>query len=98
MNWKGRNIKVVEFSALHPKPLQVAVAIAEDIQSGTLREGDCMPTLKELAELYGISVATIGTAYKLLKNKDIIDKDIARRYRVYSTRKAGVFKEKHRLI
>ncbi|SDF12483.1 regulatory protein, gntR family [Mucilaginibacter pineti] len=97
MKWRGTYIRIVEFSPLQPKPLQIAVAIAEAIQSGELLEGDYMPSLQDLADINGISVATTGAAYKLLKNKDIIGKDIARRYRVISRRRADAFMNRNQL-
>jgi len=82
MSWKGGYMRMVEFKPRQSKPLQLAMAIAGDIQTGKLKVGDYMPKLQDLADINGVSVSTVATAYQLLKNKDIIGKDLARRYRV----------------
>lgn len=51
---------------------QVARNIRNDIAAGVLRDGQPLPTTRELAEQWGVSVFTITEAMKLLANEGLI--------------------------
>jgi DNA-binding transcriptional regulator YhcF (GntR family) len=51
---------------------QVARNIRNDIAAGVLRDGQPLPTTRELAEQWGVSVFTITEAMKLLTNEGLI--------------------------
>lgn len=63
------NARVNRSEALH---LQVARSIRNDIDSGTLRDGDVLPSTRELAEQWGVSVFTISEAMKVLAAEGIV--------------------------
>jgi predicted kinase len=55
--------------ALH---LQVARNIRNDIDAGVLRDGDVLPSTRELAEQWGVSVFTITEAMKVLAAEGLV--------------------------
>ena len=59
-----------------PRPeamhLQVARNIRNEIESGALRDGDVLPSTRELAEQWGVSVFTISEAMKLLAEEGLV--------------------------
>lgn len=55
--------------ALHQ---QVARNIRNDIESGALRDGEVLPTTRELAERWGVSVFTITEAMRLLTTEGLV--------------------------
>jgi DNA-binding transcriptional regulator YhcF (GntR family) len=55
--------------ALHK---QVARHIRNDIESGVLRDGDVLPTTRELADQWEVSVFTISEAMKLLADEGLV--------------------------
>lgn len=57
-----------------PDPLhqQVARNIRNDIEAGVLRDGDVLPTTRELADQWGVSVFTISEAMKLLAEAGLV--------------------------
>ncbi len=48
---------------------QVARNIRNDIEAGVLRDGDVLPSTRELAERWDVSVFTISEAMRLLAEK-----------------------------
>jgi DNA-binding transcriptional regulator YhcF (GntR family)/predicted kinase len=55
--------------ALH---LQVARSIRNDIDAGALRDGDVLPSTRELAEQWDVSVFTISEAMKVLAAEGLV--------------------------
>ncbi|MFI9528046.1 GntR family transcriptional regulator [Micromonospora rosaria] len=55
--------------ALHQ---QVARNIRNDIESGILRDGEVLPTTRELAKLWGVSVFTISEAMRVLAEEGLV--------------------------
>jgi DNA-binding transcriptional regulator YhcF (GntR family)/predicted kinase len=55
--------RLVRSEALHQ---QVARNIRNDIEAGVLRDGDTLPSTRDLADQWGVSVFTISEAMKLL--------------------------------
>jgi DNA-binding transcriptional regulator YhcF (GntR family)/gluconate kinase len=51
---------------------QVARNLRNDIEAGVLRDGDVLPSTRELAERWGVSVFTISEAMKLLTDEGLI--------------------------
>ncbi|MEN3614445.1 GntR family transcriptional regulator [Plantactinospora sp. ZYX-F-223] len=51
---------------------QVARNLRNDIEAGVLRNGDVLPSTRELAERWGVSVFTISEAMKLLADEGLI--------------------------
>lgn len=56
--------------ALHQ---QVARHVRNDIEAGVLRDGDVLPSTRELAARWGVSVFTITEAMKLLAGEGLIE-------------------------
>jgi GntR family transcriptional regulator len=63
---------VVEFSSGIPVYRQVINAIYAAIGKGELREGDRLPTIKELTGKLGVNPNTIAKAYRELDLKGVI--------------------------
>jgi predicted kinase len=61
--------RLTRSEALH---LQVARSIRNDIEAGVLRDGDVLPSTRELAEQWGTSVFTISEAMKVLATEGIV--------------------------
>jgi DNA-binding transcriptional regulator YhcF (GntR family) len=61
--------RLARSEALHQ---QVARNIRNDIESGALRDGDVLPTTRELAERWGVSVFTITEAMRLLGDEGLV--------------------------
>lgn len=55
-----------------PKYRQIAYSIINGINSGSLRMGDQIPSINALSEGYDLSRDTVDTAYRLLKEQNII--------------------------
>src|SRR5213593_1107780 len=52
---------------------QVALRIAELIEHGTLRPGERIPSVRELSEQEGVSIATVMQAYRVLESRGLIE-------------------------
>ena len=63
------NDRLTRSEALH---LQVARSIRNDIAAGVLRDGDVLPSTRELATQWGVSVFTITEAMKLLSGDGLV--------------------------
>ncbi|MFI8792662.1 winged helix-turn-helix domain-containing protein [Streptomyces sp. NPDC055105] len=46
---------------------EIAEHLRQQIQDGTLRPGDTMPSYKKTAAQYGVAITTVNRAFKLLK-------------------------------
>jgi DNA-binding transcriptional regulator YhcF (GntR family)/predicted kinase len=55
-----------------PVHQQVARNIRNDIEAGVLRDGDVLPSTRELAEQWGVSVFTISEAMKILMAEGLV--------------------------
>lgn len=47
--------------------------LADQVESGKLTPGDCLPSIRELARAYGTTTATVGRAYQELADAGVID-------------------------
>ncbi|MGC5053577.1 GntR family transcriptional regulator [Micromonospora sp. DT48] len=61
--------RLARSEALHQ---QVARNLRNDIESGALRHGEALPTTRELAEQWGVSVFTITEAMRLLAAEGLV--------------------------
>lgn len=66
---RGRRSRLSRSESLHH---QVARNLRNDIAAGVLRDGQPLPTTRELAEQWSVSVFTISEAMKLLTNEGLI--------------------------
>lgn len=48
---------------------EIAAHFRRQIQDGTLRPGDTMPSFKETAAEFGVAITTVNRAYRLLKRE-----------------------------
>src|SRR5881394_1813682 len=62
----------LEFSSGIPVYRQIENLLYADIGRGKLREGDRLPTIKELAERFQINPNTVARAYRELDLKGVI--------------------------
>jgi GntR family transcriptional regulator len=62
-----------------PIYLQIVIQIKEQIRRGTLKQGDELPSVRELAVSLGINMHTVHSAYIKLKEQGIINLSLGRR-------------------
>jgi predicted kinase len=55
-----------------PRHQQIARAIRNDIEAGVLRDGDILPSTRELADQWGVSVFTIAEAMRVLGEEGLV--------------------------
>src|SRR5690348_17321172 len=83
-----------------PKYLAIADALADDIASGRLKDGDRLPPHRELAFQLGVTVGTISRAYAEAGARGLTGGEVGRGTYVRSTPPAAPesffpIKEKH---
>ncbi|WP_026362971.1 PLP-dependent aminotransferase family protein [Methylopila sp. M107] len=59
--------------ARRPLYLQIVEAIAADVRSGALREGDRLPTQRALAGAIGVDFTTVTRAYAEARRRNLLD-------------------------
>jgi GntR family transcriptional regulator len=69
-----------------PIYIQIIGQIKEQLGDGTLKPGDELPSVRELAESLGINMHTVRSAYLKLRNQGIINLRLGRRARIASMR------------
>jgi GntR family transcriptional regulator len=62
-----------------PLYLQIVIQLKEQIRKGTLKQGDELPSVRELAESLGINMHTVRSAYIKLREQGIINLALGRR-------------------
>lgn len=62
----------VDFKSDIPIYIQLKQQIIEGIASGELKEGESLPSVRQMAEDIGINLHTVNKAYTLLKNDSFI--------------------------
>jgi GntR family transcriptional regulator len=62
-----------------PLYLQIVIQIKEQIRKGTLKQGDELPSVRELADSLGINMHTVRSAYVKLREQGIINLRLGRR-------------------
>ena len=65
-----------------PIYLQIISQIKEQVSTGTLRPGDELPSVRDLAESLGINMHTVRSAYLKLRDQGIINLRLGRKARV----------------
>jgi len=66
----------------HPIYLQIINQIKEQVFKGTLRPGDELPSVRELADSLGINMHTVRSAYLKLRDQGIINLRLGRRAKI----------------
>ncbi len=61
-----------------PRYRAIADALAEDIASGRLSEGERLPPQRELAHTLGVTVGTVTRAYELARSRGLIAGEVGR--------------------
>jgi GntR family transcriptional regulator len=69
-----------------PIYIQIIGQIKEQVSDGTLKPGDELPSVRELAESLGINMHTVRSAYLKLRDQGIINLRLGRRARIASMR------------
>lgn len=71
-----------------PRPiyLQLAAQVKEQIRKGTLRPGDDLPSVRDVASTLGINLHTAHRAYQVLRDEEVIVLRLGRRPRVAALR------------
>ena len=67
-----------------PIYVQIIGQIKEQIGDGTLKPGDELPSVRELADSLGINMHTVRSAYLKLRDQGIINLRLGRRARIAS--------------
>ena len=64
-----------------PRPLylQIIIQFKEQIRRGTLKPGDELPSVRELANSLGVNMHTVRSAYIKLREQGIINLSLGRR-------------------
>lgn len=78
-----------------PRPLyeQIAAEIKEQIRDGSLRPGDALPSVRELAESLAVNLHTVHHAYRDLRDQGIILLRLGQRTRVAPLRRQQAGRE-----
>jgi DNA-binding transcriptional MocR family regulator len=61
-----------------PRYRIIAEALAEDLATGTLRQGSRLPTHRDLAERLGVTVGTVSRAYAEAARRGIVSGEVGR--------------------
>jgi len=65
-----------------PLYLQIINQIKEQVGNGTLKPGDELPSVREVADSLGINLHTVRSAYLKLRDQGIINLHLGRRARI----------------
>jgi len=65
-----------------PIYLQIINQVKEQVGNGTLKAGDELPSIRELAESLGINLHTVRSAYLKLRDQGIITLRLGRRAKI----------------
>ncbi len=90
---------VLEFESETPIYLQIRNKIIEGIAKGQIKEGDKLPSVRELASGVEVNLHTVNKAYNLLKDEGFVSVD-RRKGVIVHIKKAKddiEFKEKYNL-
>jgi GntR family transcriptional regulator len=70
-----------------PLYLQIVIQLKDQVRQGTLKPGDELPSVRELAKSLGINVNTVRSAYLKLREQGIISLRLGRRAAILSPNK-----------
>ena len=65
-----------------PIYLQIINQVKEQVGNGTLKPGDELPSVRELADSLGINLHTVRSAYLKLRDQGIIELRLGRRAKI----------------
>ncbi len=65
----------IDFSSDEALYLQLCNRIIMDIATETLRDGDSLPSVRQMADLVGINMHTVNKAYAVLKQEGFVKLD-----------------------
>ena len=65
----------IDFSSDEALYLQLCNRIIMDIATETLRDGDSLPSVRQMADLIGINMHTVNKAYSVLKQEGFVKLD-----------------------
>lgn len=65
----------IDFSSDEAFYIQLRNQIIYGIATSKIQEGDCLPSVRELAELIGINMHTVNKAYAILKQEGYLKLD-----------------------
>lgn len=87
---------LISISESDPRPMytQIAAAIKDQIRDGSLRPGEELPGVRELADSLGINLHTVHHAYKILKDEGVIYLRLGQRARIAPLRQSPVSRER----
>lgn len=87
---------LISISESDPRPIyaQIAGAVKEQIREGSLKPGDELPGVRELAGSLGVNLHTVHRAYQTLKDEGIIYLRLGRRARIAPLRQSPVGRER----
>jgi DNA-binding LacI/PurR family transcriptional regulator len=71
-------MKSIELKSGTPKYQQLADYFLQEIRSGRINAGDCLPSLAELRAELGISQATFDKAHRLLEEEGLVSRERGR--------------------
>ncbi|HTY82072.1 MAG TPA: GntR family transcriptional regulator [Dehalococcoidales bacterium] len=74
----------IDKSNARPLYLQLILQIKEQIRKGSLRPGEELPSVRELADNLGINMLTVRSAYVKLREQGVINLALGRRATVAS--------------
>jgi len=71
-----------------PRPIyvQLAAQVKEQVRNGSLRPGDELPSVRDVARALGINMHTAHHAYRVLRDENVIVLRLGRRPRVSALR------------
>lgn len=87
---------LISISESDERPIytQIAAAVKEQIREGSLKPGDELPGVRELADSLGINLHTAHHAYTMLKDEGIIYLRLGQRARIAPLRQSPVSRER----
>ena len=62
----------IDFSSSEPIYMQIRNAVVTGIASGTLQDGDSLPSVRTLGAELGVNLHTVNKAYQLLQSEGFI--------------------------
>lgn len=68
-----RNATILQPESATPLYLQVAGRIEDQIEGGTFRVGDRLPSVRSVSRDWGISISTVLEAYRRLESRGVIE-------------------------
>lgn len=74
----------------HPIYLQIINQVKEQVFKGSLKPGDELPSVRELADSLGVNMHTVRSAYLKLRDQGIVNLRLGRRAKIARLKPAAV--------